>query len=170
MPDPNVIVTKKATPLPLLTGEEIIFSVRPSFLVTFFIIIFIWLVGAAFFYLLYNFGVFKQISHFLSPTITIAIFAGAFLFVGLAIFLGWLNTIYTLTNKRVEIEFGVIGEGTLSIALPNVQDVISKRGLFGMLFGYGDVTIQSAGLTKEIVFKNIANPIGRKEQIENAIA
>jgi uncharacterized membrane protein YdbT with pleckstrin-like domain len=57
------------------------------------------------------------------------VLAGAFIFVGVVIFLGWLCTNYYLTNFRLIDKRGIIGKRIVSISLDKVQDVTCKFGI-----------------------------------------
>ena len=97
------------------------------------------------------------------------VLAGAFIFVGIVIFLGWLCTNYYLTNLRLIDKRGIIGKRIVSIYLDKVQDVTCKFGIWGRIFGFGDVEIESAGTYGKIVFELISHPRKIQERIESAI-
>jgi uncharacterized membrane protein YdbT with pleckstrin-like domain len=167
---PVVSTSKKTNSIPLLSGEEVIFQVQPNPIKTIFFILILWAVGAALAIGLNQLGVPYLFESHLSIIWQLIIYAGVFFLVGLIIFLAWLNTTYTLTNKRVEWQFGIIGKGSISLALDQAQDVIKSVGIFGMIFGYGNVTTQSASLSREIPFATISQPEERANQIEQAIS
>ena len=96
--------------------------------------------------------------------------AGAFIFVGIVIFLDWLCTKYYLTNIRLIDERGIIGRRIVSISLDNVQDVTCRFGILGRIFGFGDIEIESAGTYGKIVFEFVPYPEEIQERIESALS
>ena len=99
-----------------------------------------------------------------------SVLAGAFIFVGIVIFLGWLCTNYYLTNLRLIDKRGIIGKRIVSIYLDKVQDVTCKFGIWGRIFGFGDIEIESAGTYGKIVFDLVPHPRNIQERIESAIS
>jgi uncharacterized membrane protein YdbT with pleckstrin-like domain len=93
----------------------------------------------------------------------------AILFAMLIIFLDWICANYYLTNLRLIEERGIIGKRIMMAPLDKVQDITCKFGIFGRIFGFGDLEIESAGTYGKIVFSFIANPRKRKEEINKAI-
>ena len=84
---------------------------------------------------------------------------------GFHLVLWWARTL-SVTDKRVIWCEGVFNRSERSIPLSRVQDVSMRRNMFGHLFGYGTIRIESAGsLATEIVAKNINGP----EQVKDAI-
>jgi len=98
------------------------------------------------------------------------ILAGAFIFVGVVIFLSWLCTSYYLTNLRLIDKRGIIGKRIVSISLDNVQDVTCTFGIWGRIFSYGDIEIESAGTYGKIVFEFVPRPEEIQERIESALS
>jgi len=97
------------------------------------------------------------------------VLAGAFIFVGVAIFLDWLCTSYYLTSLRLIDERGIIGKRIISIYLDKVQDVTCKFGIWGRIFGFGNIEIESAGTYGKIVFEFVPRPEEIQERIERTI-
>ena len=60
-------------------------------------------------------------------------------------YIGWRAQTYTVTNHRVLLRRGVMSKYTKSISLNRVQDVTTGQGVFGRLFGYGTLELESAG-------------------------
>lgn len=77
------------------------------------------------------------------------------------VFLSWYYNFYLLTNERVvDIDFvGLTHRSVSETAIRNIQDVTSKtHGFFQVLFGLGDVHIQTAGTAPEFEFPSLGNP------------
>jgi len=98
------------------------------------------------------------------------ILGGSLAFAAVVIFLGWICTNYYLTNLRLIDKRGIIGKRIMSIWLGKVQDVICKFGIWGRIFGFGDIEIESAGTYGKIVFDFVPNPRKMQEEIERAIS
>ena len=98
------------------------------------------------------------------------ILVGAFIFAGIAIFLNWLCTSYYLTNLRLIDERGIIGKRIVSISLDKVQDVTCRFGIWGRIFGFGDIEIESAGTYGKIIFESVPHPREIQEIIERTIS
>ena len=66
---------------------------------------------------------------------------------------------YTLTDSKIEIDYGLIARTTRNILLPKIQDVTVSASIFQRILGFGDVVIDNAtevgGTT---VLHNINNP------------
>lgn len=168
MPQENSISSSSnTTALPLLSNEQILFLTRPSFIITFFLILLLWLVGAALLFVILNTNVLNLIT-VVSPAILISIYVAVFIIIGILIFLGWLNTIYLLTTRRVEVRFGIISHGAVSIELGNIQSVNLSVGIFGFILNFGTIRIEPAGLVTPIIFSNIPHAKIRSEQIQTA--
>ena len=60
------------------------------------------------------------------------------------------------SNKRVLGEYGVFKTYTIDIPLNKVNNVSISKGVFGSIFGYGNVHIISSSVAHK--FKNIAEP------------
>ena len=95
--------------------------------------------------------------------------AGALAFAAVVIFLGWLCTNYYLTNLRLIDERGIIGKRIVSIPLKRIQDVKCQFGIWGRIFGFGDLEIESAGTYGKIIFHFIPSPQEFKEKIIQTI-
>src|SRR5688572_25798652 len=66
---------------------------------------------------------------------------------------------YTLTDSKIEIDYGLIARTTRNIPLTKIQDVTVSATMFQRLLGFGDVIVDNAseegGTT---VLKNINKP------------
>ncbi len=66
---------------------------------------------------------------------------------------------YTLTESKIEIDYGLIARTTRNILLPKIQDVTVSASIPQRILGFGDVVIDNAtevgGTT---VLHNINNP------------
>jgi uncharacterized membrane protein YdbT with pleckstrin-like domain len=98
------------------------------------------------------------------------ILAGAFVFVGVVIFLDWLCTSYYLTSLRLVDERGIIGKRIVSISLRKVQDVTCTFGIWGRVFGFGNIEIESAGTYGKIVFEFVPRPKEMQKRIEKTLS
>lgn len=162
-----ISVSSAASPLPPLKSEETIFKTRPHFIIPFSLILILWTVGGLFLWMMQKFGIINLVPRIPIRTIGI-IYVGVFLFVGLMIFLSWFRTKYILTTKRVEWHFGIISQGIISITLAQVQNIVLKISIMGIIFNFGNIKIEPAGITESINFSGIPKPKKRKKQIEEA--
>lgn len=66
---------------------------------------------------------------------------------------------YTLTDSKIEIDYGLIARTTRNIPLSKIQDVTVSASIFQRILGFGDVIVDNAseegGTT---VLKNINSP------------
>jgi len=97
------------------------------------------------------------------------ILGGALIFTAVVIFLGWLCTNYYLTNLKLIDKRGIIGKRIMSIPLKKIQDVKCQFGIWGRIFGFGDLEIESAGTYGKIVFDFIPSPQKFEKKIIQAI-
>ncbi len=74
----------------------------------------------------------------------------------------WANDVFMLTGDLViDIDRGPFGftENRKAAQLGNVQDVRAVRpNIISAIFKYGNVVIDTAGASAEIIFENVANP------------
>jgi uncharacterized membrane protein YdbT with pleckstrin-like domain len=98
-----------------------------------------------------------------------SVVGAAWSFAMAVIFLDWLCTKYYLTNLRLIEERGIIGKRIMNIRLDRVQDVTCRFGIFGKIFDFGNIEIESAGTHGKIVFGFLPSPQRFLEEIEKAI-
>lgn len=103
----------------------------------------------------------------LAAPIPFTIVAGGFFFLlALAGFYykyeDWANDVFMLSGDLViDVDRGPFGltENRKAAQLGNVQDVRALRpNILSALFNYGNVVIDTAGASAEIIFENVANP------------
>ena len=76
-------------------------------------------------------------------------------------FLGWYFNVYFVTNERViDVDFyNLIDKRVSEASLSKIQDVsYTTAGVFGTLFNYGDVFIQTAAEVSEFQFDLVPFP------------
>lgn len=76
-------------------------------------------------------------------------------------FLHWYFNVYIVTNFNiVDISFySLLNRDVTTIRLSDIESVSSDiMGIFGSLFNYGNVTVQTAAKTQEAVFVNVPFP------------
>ncbi len=88
----------------------------------------------------------------------------------------WLVAIYEflrlrnieqgVTNKRVIFKKGIVSRRTDEMKLGSIETVEIDQGVFGRVFGFGDVRITGRGIS-DVVFKAIDDPMAVKRQIES---
>ena len=164
MPNPVVSVSNSASPMPLLSDEQVIFRSRPHFIIPFSLIILILGAGAILFFLL------SKVNIFIIPQNWILLIESlVFLLVAFIVFLYWILTEYILTTQRVEWRFGIIGKGVISIGLEKIQNIALSISILGRIFNFGSIKIEPAGISADINFNGIPNPTNKKEEIENRL-
>lgn len=73
-----------------------------------------------------------------------------------------------ITNKRVldVDQMGLFSRDLATIPINNIQDVkIEVKGIIATLFGYGNIHIQTAGSSPEVIIKGIKKPKLVKDMI-----
>ncbi|MCK4431493.1 MAG: PH domain-containing protein [Candidatus Aminicenantes bacterium] len=149
----------------LLPNEKIVFKTNPHWLflaMPVIAIILFWL-----FYMLFACPFLEAIDFNGIESFCYIIAAFAFSFVILILYLDWrFNRLY-LTNKRLIKERGIIGKRFMSIRLDNIEDITCSFGIWGRIFGYGNLIIESAGTYGKMVFEGMQKPRRIKLRIEN---
>ena len=160
-----VAVGPAVDPVPLLTDEQVIFSVHPSLLPVVALVVGIVLAGGLLSVLFEAIGIADTLGvpSFRQLGIVLPLLVAGL--VSLLVFLNWLNTIYTLTTLRVQWEFGILGEQVRNIATGDIEAVQVDQGLIGRIFNFGDIVIRSAAQPIPIRFVQITSPGRRAEQI-----
>lgn len=140
-------------------GEETIFEIRPSFIILIFQMVPVVVAIALILVLFGATGLFNIWFYLIILVVGV--------FVVFTIFLNWYYTIYRLTTKRVENQFGIFGRREEEIALKDVQAVDNDRTFWGKIFGYGNVVIKAAGQYREVDFINISDSKRIADRIED---
>ena len=76
-------------------------------------------------------------------------------------FLHWFFNIFIITTKKiVDMDFfNLLHRNISETPLQNIEDVTYEiKGLAGIVFNYGVVTIQTAGEKREFEFEHLGNP------------
>jgi len=140
-------------------GEEIIFDIRPSFVILLAQVSPLIIVMAGIIFL-FNYAGLNNIWLIIGTIIAGVIAA-------LGIFLNWRFTSYRLTTKRVENRYGIIGSREEEISLNDIEAVDVDTTLIGAFLNFGTVIIKAAGEKREVDFVNIANPKRVANKIED---
>lgn len=136
--------------------ETDIFRTRPSFIPYFFII----------------FGIAVLVTIIIlvlapiPPVVILAIVLVA-LFASGVVFLAWLTTEYALTTKKVHISRGIITRYHEDIEVDRVSSVEFHQRILARIFNFGDIVIDGDSPNSRIIFRQIAAPSTRHEQIEH---
>jgi uncharacterized membrane protein YdbT with pleckstrin-like domain len=85
------------------------------------------------------------------------------------IYLDWHFNRFYLTNYRVIKERGIIGKRFVSVWNYKIQDITVEFGIWGRIFGFGDLIIESAGTFGQMRFEGIPQPLQIKGLIEGEI-
>ena len=91
---------------------------------------------------------------------------GLTLFIALYEFLRLKYTEQGVTNKRVIFKTGIISRKTSEMSLKSIESVEIDQGIFGRIFGFGDIKVTGRGIS-DVVFKGIDDPMAVKRQIES---
>src|SRR5260370_14814640 len=66
---------------------------------------------------------------------------------------------YTLTDSKIEIDYGLIARTTRNIPLSKIQDVTVSASIWQRLLGFGDIVVDNASeIGGTTVLHNINNP------------
>lgn len=76
-----------------------------------------------------------------------------------------MREVYTLTNHKLEMRFGLIAKTIRNIPLRNVQDVTVTSKVWERLMGLGDIVIDSASESGKITLSDIRRPDHYADQI-----
>lgn len=71
-----------------------------------------------------------------------------------------------VTNKRVILKKGIISRRSDEMKLKSIETVEIDQGIWGRIFGYGDVRITGRGRS-DFMFEGIDDPMAVKRQIES---
>jgi uncharacterized membrane protein YdbT with pleckstrin-like domain len=89
--------------------------------------------------------------------IVLALLLGLFVYLDIR-YIIWRSLTYTITDQRILQRRGVLGKFTRSIGIARVQDVSTSQSIFGRLFDYGNVEIESAGRDGAELFTYVPDP------------
>lgn len=72
---------------------------------------------------------------------------------------------YVLTNHRVIQQTGILNKRSVDSRLDKINNVEHQQSVWGRIFGFGDVLIDTASETGTAVFKNISRPLDFKRAV-----
>lgn len=136
--------------------ETDIFRIRPSAVPYFFIIAGIAILAGL-------------LAFFLFPIASVLSFivVGVSLFAIGVVVLAFLTTQYALTTEKVHIRRGIITRFHEDIEVDRISGVELHQGAIGRILNYGDIIIDGDSPNSRIIFRQIAAPKFRHEQIEH---
>lgn len=80
----------------------------------------------------------------------------------------WLNTIFILTSQRVFAinQKKIFHRTNNEVPLENIQNVShTKKGVFKMIFDFGDVEVETSGAKTALVITDVPNPYFVQQKI-----
>jgi membrane protein YdbS with pleckstrin-like domain len=80
-----------------------------------------------------------------------------------------LNTIYILTNTKIEIETGIFSKSSRNIPLRHVLDVLVSETFKERMIGIGDILIDTASADSKMKLDNINDPRKYADMILNQL-
>lgn len=85
-------------------------------------------------------------------------------------FLYWYYNIYIVTSRHlIDVNFhSLLYREVVEASLDNVEAISAKiAGIFGSLFNFGDVTVETAAEQRLILFEDVPNPDAVADRIED---
>ena len=78
---------------------------------------------------------------------------------------------YVVTDKRLITRLGILSENFKSATFKHVTSINTKQGLFGKIFNYGNIIINTSGTGTGVAFiwVNAKDPVKIKNMIEKHI-
>jgi uncharacterized membrane protein YdbT with pleckstrin-like domain len=90
---------------------------------------------------------------------------------GLVALAVWMKPIWTteivVTNHRLVLKRGWLSRSTTELQLKNIEQVNFHQGLFGRIFGFGQIVVHGTGVD-DLILPAIAQPTALVKAIENA--
>ena len=145
----------------LQSGERVIYQGHPSWraILGFYIKGLLVALGAAVLAGLINVGIGLAI-------VTFAVIAAITIVLG---FVKRVATVYTITDRRLNIKRGIIARKVQETRLQRVQNVNYTQGVYERLMQIGDVDFDTAGTDdSNFVFEGVAQPEEVVQQVEHA--
>jgi uncharacterized membrane protein YdbT with pleckstrin-like domain len=78
------------------------------------------------------------------------------------------TTVIAITSIRLILKKGLIARITAEMNLDKIEEVIVRQTFLGRILGYGRLTVRGTGISV-IEFPDIANPVGFRQRIEQAM-
>ena len=97
----------------------------------------------------------------LSTLVVVAILGLALI----ATWVGWSSRSFTVTDRRVILDTGVVSRSSKVIALDRVQDISTNQSLLGRVLGYGRIEIDSAGAAGAEVLTALPAPQRFRDEV-----
>jgi membrane protein YdbS with pleckstrin-like domain len=156
---PGARVNEAASSLNPIADEHVIFTVRPTmvFVLVWYALATLLVIGVAALMGWLSSGLLKDLDGWVMFFIILAI--------GLAVFsipiykhILRRREVYTLTNHKLDMRYGIIAKTVRHIPLAKIQDVTVKASVWQRLLKMGDIEIDSASETGKIILDEIHNP------------
>jgi membrane protein YdbS with pleckstrin-like domain len=80
-----------------------------------------------------------------------------------------LREVYTMTNFKLEMRYGIIAKSVRNIPLNKIQDVTVTSSVWQRFLGLGDIVIDSASEAGKIHLDDIHHPDRYADQILNEL-
>src|ERR1041384_4063334 len=142
-----------------IADEHTIFTIRPTmvFVLVWYAIAAILVIGVAALMGILNNSLLKDVSGWV-PFWVILIAALGIFSIPVYKHIVRRREVYTLTNHKLDMRYGIIAKTVRHIPLAKIQDVTVKASVWQRLLKLGDIEIDSASDTGKIVLDDIHNP------------
>jgi len=83
----------------------------------------------------------------------------------IVVYVRWNARGFTITDRRVLLDTGVLSRSSKVIALDRVQDIATNQSVLGRMLNYGQIEIDSAGSAGAEVLSAIPNPQKFRDEV-----
>jgi uncharacterized membrane protein YdbT with pleckstrin-like domain len=83
----------------------------------------------------------------------------------IVVWVRWNSRSFTVTDRRVILDTGVLSRSSKVIALDRVQDISTNQSLLGRVLGYGQIEIDSAGAAGAEVLAALPAPQRFRDEV-----
>ena len=165
-------LSRRATALPFTANETVIFRVRQSGKLLVSQLVLLAVIGLIFVLVI---GQLDGIRGPLIGRVSLAQILIILGFIGIGLvsltrLLEYATTLYTLTNRRVQHDFGIFLKTSYAIPLDQIESLDIKESFLGRLLQYGNLEMRpTSAVIRYIRFTAISGPKGRREQVEEQL-
>lgn len=85
------------------------------------------------------------------------------------VFLKYLTTEFALTNQRIVIKYGVFSRKIEEAPLDKIQNISLRQSLFGRIFNFGTIVIQTAATFGRDTFPYVRDPNKLRKYVSEQI-